>query len=510
MNTLNTESPMQPQHSPKRGDMLGDYSLVARIARGGNGEVWSASDPEKKQVAIKILMKVKQIAYERFSSEVQIAQEVADVAGILPVLAHDLPEKLGERRAWYAMPLAVPLATPSAAWSPRIKVLAIAQAAFTMAELHKRKIAHRDIKVSNLVIYKKRCYLCDFGLVDYPGKADLTGNKEQLGPLWTMAPEVRRDGRSADPFPADVYSLAKTLWIIITGRSKGFDGQFMPDGELSIRNVCGDLYITPLETILQSATDHLPAKRPTMTEFARALSDWLALSKSWDKHNPLQWKEACSRLFPVAVPARAKWTGVDEIATALDVIGHIPNLNHLFFPDGGGLDFNHVTKSQREPGCIELHMEYTVLVKPLHLYFESFGNETQWNYFRLECAELSPSEVYDNYDDQESEELTDLGDGRYVNRSVWDDDSYEGAPLRPDARVIVRYFGGAFVIFQKTSQYNHGGGKLDGYDGKHNLMTSDAFREYIDQYRIVYNTRRARREAEKLSARKNDQGMKGC
>ncbi len=500
MKTSGEESSIQAQHSPLPGETLGEFTLVERIARGGNGEVWRASGQKDEQVAIKVLMKVKQIAYQRFRSEVQVTQQVAGVAGILPVLAHNLPEKLSEGRAWYAMPLAVPLATAGSAWSPRMKVLAITQAAYTMAELHRRKIAHRDIKLSNLLFYKERCHICDFGLVDYPGKADLTGNKEQLGPIWTMAPEVRRNGRSADPFPADVYSLAKTLWITLTGHSKGFDGQFMPEGELSIRDVCVDLYITPLETIVKSATDHLPEKRPTMAEFASALSDWAALSKSWEKCNPLQWKEACSKLFPVAVPARATWEDIDEIAIALDVIGHIPSLNHVFFPDGGGLDFDHVVKSQNEAGCIELHFEYAVLVKPLRLQFESFANETQWNYFRLECAELEPSGVYNNYDDQESEELTDLGDGRYVNRSYWDNNSYHGAPLGPDARVLVRYFGGAFVIFQKSSQYNYGGGKLDGYDGRHNRMTSDVFREYIDRYRIAYNTREAKREAEKLSA----------
>jgi len=143
-------------------------------------------------------------------------------------------------------------------------------------------------------------------------------------------------------------------------------------------------------------------------------------------------------------------------------------------------------------------------VRPIRLHFESFANETQWNYFRLECAELHPSGTYEETDeDHDSEELTDLGDGRYVSRSVWDDQEYQGAPLPPDARVLVRYFGGAFLIVQKTSQYNRGSGKLDGYDGKHNSMTSDEFRQWIDNYRTAYNARQAKREAEALSAKEN-------
>ncbi len=488
------------QHSPNKGDKFAEFTLIERIARGGNGEVWSASDPAASRIAIKFLMKIKQIAYTRFRSEVKVLRDVAGIAGILPVIASDLPEDVGERRAWYAMPLATPLTSAANAWSPQQRVIAIAQAAYTMTALHKRQIAHRDIKLSNLVLYNKRCHICDFGLVDYPGKADLTGNKEQLGPIWTMAPEVRRSGSTADPFPADVYSLPKTLWIILTGRFKCFNGQFIPNRELSIKNSCGELYITPLEDILVRATDHLPTNRPTIAEFASALTEWLAISKSWEEHNPLQWKEAFSKLFPLSVPTRATWEDVDAIAAALNVIGHIPNLNHMFFPDGGGLDFDYVAKSDGEPGCIELHAEYTVLVKPSRLCFESFGEESQWNYFRLECSKLEPSGVYHDYGDEDSEELTDLGNGQYVNRSVWDENSYEGNPLAAEARVIVRYFGGSFVVFQKTSQYNRGGRKLDGYDAKHNRMTSDQFREFIDRYRTAYNKRQARREAEKLSA----------
>jgi serine/threonine-protein kinase len=82
-----------------------------------------------------------------------------------------------------------------------------------MAALHERQIAHRDIKPGNLVMFDNLCHVVDFGLVHYPEKTALTGYKEHIGPLWTMAPEVRRNGRNADPFPADVFSLAKTLWI---------------------------------------------------------------------------------------------------------------------------------------------------------------------------------------------------------------------------------------------------------------------------------------------------------
>lgn len=456
------------------------------MARGGNGEVWRASSDAGQSVAIKFLMKAKLIAYQRFRSEVRVLNEVRGVEGILPVLDSHLPPTLDEARPWYAMPLAEPLLEVAENLSFRQRVLSIAQVAFTMKDLHDREISHRDIKPGNLLIYKRRCHICDFGLVNYPSKEDLTGSKEQLGPLWTMAPEVRRMGTRADPFPADVYSLAKTLWIVLTGKQRGFDGQFDPEGALGIREVSGDLYVTPLEQLLARATGHEPSKRPNMGQFAASLKSWLSLSRDWEQHNPLQWKEAFHKLFPVSVPSRAVWEDIDSIAAALNVIGNIPNLNHLFFPGGGGTDFDRVLRSKYEPDCIELHTSYVNVIRPSKLYFESFGTDPQWNYFRLECAPLQPSGVYSDYKGQQSEELTDLGRGDYVERSAWDDNSYGEEPLPESARLVVRHFKGAFVVFQKTSQYNTGSGSLDAYDGRHNRMTADQFREYIQKYKTAF------------------------
>jgi len=155
---------------------------------------------------------MKNVAYTRFRDEVAALHLVAGIEGILPVLGFDMPQELNVRRPWYAMPVAAPLLNRVKRMSPRSKVAGIAEVAETMAQLHAKGIAHRDIKPGNLLFYGRRLHIADFGLVDYPNKPDITGSKEELGPRWTMAPEVRRDGKSADPFPADVYSLAKTLW----------------------------------------------------------------------------------------------------------------------------------------------------------------------------------------------------------------------------------------------------------------------------------------------------------
>lgn len=274
---------------------------------------------------------------------------------------------------------------------------------------------------------------------------------EELGPRWTMAPEVRRKGKRAKLGPADVYSLAKTLWIVLTGDEKCFDGQYDPIRGLSIRKLCGDLYITPLEDLLSECTENQPDRRPSMALFANRLREWLRISSSFPEHNPLQWVEVQRRLFPLKAPARAIWEDVEDITSILNILGETSNLNHLFFPDSGGLDLERAVRSKRELGCIELIANgLASVVRPKRLWFESFNDDPQWNYFRLETGELQPSGVYaDIAEDWHYEELTDVGGHTYADRSCWDANEYRGKELPEKSRVVLRYFRGTFVIFQR-------------------------------------------------------------
>lgn len=203
-------------------------------------------------------------------------------------------------------------------------------------------------------------------------------------------------------------------------------------------------------------------------------TDWAAFRET----NPLEWADVQARMFPVVVPTRAVWEDVDLIVDVLTLLGEKPNLNHLFLPSGGGLDLHRAARSVREPGCIEFITNGCVsLLKPRRLMFESFLGDPQWNYFRLAADDLEPSGVYEDLDQSVGhEELTDIGRKIYAERLYWDCDEYEGGPLPPHSRPLMRYFRGAFVIFQKTSIYNR---NPSTYDARHNNVSADGFREYI-------------------------------
>lgn len=467
----------------RRSNEFGQWRARNKLGSGGNGEVWLCTNNAGRECAVKVLTKVKQIAYGRFRDEIAVLRSNSDIQGILQIGDSDLPEMSSGRVPWYSMPLAQPLERWAKTVSAYRKVLAISEAADTLAALHKRSIFHRDLKPANLVYFENRCHVVDFGLVEYPGKADLTQKGEKLGPLWTMAPEVRRNGASADPGPADVYSLAKSLWIILKNVPNGFDGQYSPTGKLAIQGACADLYISPLEEALTKATANDSTDRPSMESFCTSLREWAILQQDYARRNPLVWRELLKDLFPFAVPRQASWTDTDLIVSILNRLGKSNSLNHTFFPDGGGMDLDGAIVSASEPGCIELDLSRAHIVKPRKLTFEGYSEDPDWNYFRLELDDLQSCGAFTGGVGKWDEQGTEISPGKYAPPSCWDNNEYRGRPLPAGARPIVRCFRGTFLIVSKTSIYNFATGELDGYDGKHNKMSEGQFRAFMDNYR---------------------------
>ncbi len=90
-----------------------------------------------------------------------------------------------------------------------------------VAKLHKGKYIHRDIKPQNIFVADDgQLVLGDFGLV-YPVNSDssrVTGTNESVGSGDWMPPWADRE-RWESPRPVfDVFTLAKVIWWMISGR----------------------------------------------------------------------------------------------------------------------------------------------------------------------------------------------------------------------------------------------------------------------------------------------------
>lgn len=285
---------------------IGPYRLASRLGRGGNATVWRATHFDTSdQVALKLMQRPNDLtAYSRFKREVEAVARLGHVPGVLPLLDSHLPETPSDSDLpWLAMPIAQPLYS---FLGPRPTLSAVVEAvwqiAITLAELAERDIAHRDIKPGNLYGIDGRAAVGDFGLVQLPDDEPITTDARALGPRNFHAPEMFTPA-GVDGRPADVYSLAKTLWVLAA------DQRIPPLGEQR-RDVVGprlsDLVLHPeaplLDGLIERSTQWDPALRPSMSEVVDELSAWMRLQETQEPENGAPSADTAMRILAMAAP----------------------------------------------------------------------------------------------------------------------------------------------------------------------------------------------------------------
>lgn len=449
--------------------------------------MWLAQRGDGQKGAIKILRNLKDETYARFRNEISALQKLGDIDGIIPMLESDFPEGKGAR-PWYAMPVA----QSSRAFFHKADSAAIVKEFVrlgqTLAKLHALHIAHRDIKPENLLGLNGRLCFSDFGLVKYPDLTPITSEKRDVGAKFTMAPEMRREAAGADGLPADVFSFAKTLWILLTEQSLGFDGPYIAGSNVGLTNFLGKKYTTVLDKLLSDCTQHDPLARPAITEVVTRLNEWLEVVADFQLQNAYEWREFAEKFFPLQSPNEATWTGPDAIITVLSEIAKVPGLNHMFFPDGGGMTLKAVRRAA-EPDFIDLDTDFAVLLKPAKLTYVSFGFDPNWDYLRLEIEPVNATGHYPVKPGDYVEHLSELLPGQYAHPDVYQYRFDRGRELPVGSRAVVRYLKGAMVFFSTSSPYNQNSAT---YDARHEKMSEAEFKAYMG--------RGARKSREKASS----------
>ena len=205
----------------------GRYQLSSRVAIGGMGEVWQATDLViGRTVAIKIL-KDEYLGdpgfLERFRAEARHAALV-NHEGIANVF--DYGEEDGS--AYLVMEL-VPGEALSAIIErervlPTDRVLDIvAQTAAALSAAHAAGLVHRDIKPGNLLITPDgRVKITDFGIARIADQVPLTATGQVMGTVQYLSPE-QASGHPASP-STDLYSLGIVAYEALAGR-RPFTGE---------------------------------------------------------------------------------------------------------------------------------------------------------------------------------------------------------------------------------------------------------------------------------------------
>jgi serine/threonine protein kinase len=129
----------------------------------------------------------------------------------------------------------------------------------------------------------------DFGIASFPGKPSLTSASRKLGPLHFIAPEMLNAPEKSDGAKADVYSLAKTLWVLLTGQKYPPPGEHHHDIEqLQIGRMVKLRESSALDNLMEEATRYDSAKRISMKGFHQMLKDWLPKKAGGDASRDLR------------------------------------------------------------------------------------------------------------------------------------------------------------------------------------------------------------------------------
>lgn len=262
----------------RAGQRYGQWTITGEdpLGAGGNGQVWRVKAADGRTGAIKILFAGGgpggRYRLGRFLDEIAFLRAHPAASGILPLLDSRISGDPREM-SWYVMPVARPIRDalgPDPA--PGLVVDAVAVIAATLAALADEGVAHRDIKPDNLFELDGQWVIGDFGLVTYPDKDPRTEHGRKLGPVDYMAPEMRRDADRADPGPADVWALAKALWVLLTGQELPLPGPHRPaEAAYALREriTCG--FAAELDLLMEKATMIEPEDRVSMADMAREL-----------------------------------------------------------------------------------------------------------------------------------------------------------------------------------------------------------------------------------------------
>ncbi|MGY6496604.1 MAG: protein kinase domain-containing protein [Microcella sp.] len=255
----------------------GRYQLLSRVAIGGMGEVWQATDQViGRTVAIKIL-KDEYLGdpgfLERFRAEARHAALV-NHEGIANV--YDYGEEEGS--AFLVMEL-----VPGEALSTileRERTLSsdqvldiVAQTASALHAAHQAGLVHRDIKPGNLLITPDgRVKITDFGIARIADQVPLTATGQVMGTVQYLSPE-QASGQSASP-STDVYSLGIVAYEALAGR-RPFTGESQVAIAMAqINDAPPELPVSvpePVRNLVMSAIAKKPAERPASAQhFARA------------------------------------------------------------------------------------------------------------------------------------------------------------------------------------------------------------------------------------------------
>ena len=205
------------------GQEIDGYTILSEVSRGGMGIVFKATEKNSQRiVAIKIIFQNQsKIAKRRFLREAELAAKLQH-RGIVEVYNAGTLDGNLYLVMEYVEGVTLEEWSENRDCSIEDAVDIILQIADALEYAHRKKVVHRDVKPSNIMIQRDgTAKIMDFGLAKsvHVGDFSLTKTGDIIGTPRYMAPELLKPSRSREiNYQADVYSLGTILYELLSGQ----------------------------------------------------------------------------------------------------------------------------------------------------------------------------------------------------------------------------------------------------------------------------------------------------
>lgn len=220
MPTPDQQNPAQDELEP--GQYIAGFTIVKKIGAGAMAVLYLVTDKDGHQYSLKMprqRLGVDPVSLVAFENELRLAPYLEDFPhAYMPKVVHDgdnrylLMEYIEGVDLWAHL-------TSNGCLNEDEAVTLIKKIVYALAELHKRRIVHLDIKLSNIMVTTDgEIRLIDFGLANHLDLPDLIHESfyEPKGTPCYIAPEqfigVRDDVRS------DIFSLGVMMFEMTTNK----------------------------------------------------------------------------------------------------------------------------------------------------------------------------------------------------------------------------------------------------------------------------------------------------
>eukprot|EP00755_Sulcionema_specki_P018940 Sspe_Gene.11839::Locus_4020_Transcript_1_1_Confidence_1.000_Length_2345::g.11839::m.11839 len=320
---------------------INQYSVIADLGRGSFSKVKLAVDNDSDEVRAMKVMKKSILVKTRASGGVSAMDNVCRELALLKKMQHPNVVRLYEviddpkddklYLIFEYLEKGELLKLDDEGFTEGGKGLPIDRVRNLMVDivqgvsyLHQHLIAHRDIKPENLLLDKNdHVKVSDFGVSRaFDSALDASQMRDFEGTPMFLAPEILDGAEEVDAFPADVWAVGVTFYVMLFGRLPYFAKNLHQFTRLVLEN--------PLETpekingaaddLLHRLLDKNPATRVTMLQLqshpffdSDALDDeYLAEGFLGERQNTLQQFETVD-VDPTEIAAamtERKWTNL--------------------------------------------------------------------------------------------------------------------------------------------------------------------------------------------------------